>query len=275
MSEAMIVREEESAAMVADSPKEMIRRGAEQASAIAELIEKQKLFSVIGGKKYVRVEGWVPIARMNGVIPREVETVENDDGSFVSVVALVKVTDGTEITQASAECGGPSEPMWQDRPKYARRSMAQTRATGKACRLAYSWIQALAGFEPTPAEEMMYDENPAPRTPTSSNRDYPRNDRPPDQEVIDEDGEWTGTITEVRDLKSGKRNGEPWTLRLAVGGDGTEFTTFDDKLTHLLTSAANDREDGTRQRIKITWQRDRYGKRQIRRVEDAEGLFDE
>ena len=36
----------------------------------------------------------------------------------------------------------------------ARRSMAQTRATGKACRLAFSWIMALAGYEPTPAEEL-------------------------------------------------------------------------------------------------------------------------
>jgi hypothetical protein len=33
--------------------------------------------------------------------------------------------------------------------------MAQTRATGKACRLAFSWIMSLAGYEPTPAEEMM------------------------------------------------------------------------------------------------------------------------
>ncbi|MBK8185727.1 MAG: hypothetical protein IPK63_23660 [Candidatus Competibacteraceae bacterium] len=32
--------------------------------------------------------------------------------------------------------------------------MAQTRATGKACRLAFSWIMSLAGYEPTPAEEM-------------------------------------------------------------------------------------------------------------------------
>ena len=32
--------------------------------------------------------------------------------------------------------------------------MAITRATGKAFRLNYSWIMALAGYEPTPAEEM-------------------------------------------------------------------------------------------------------------------------
>ena len=32
--------------------------------------------------------------------------------------------------------------------------MATTRATGKACRLAFSWIVTLAGFDPTPAEEI-------------------------------------------------------------------------------------------------------------------------
>ena len=33
-------------------------------------------------------------------------------------------------------------------------SMAQTRASAKACRIAYAHIVVLAGYEPTPAEEM-------------------------------------------------------------------------------------------------------------------------
>lgn len=41
-----------------------------------------------------------------------------------------------------------------NRPRFARRSMALTRATGKACRLALSWIMALAGYQSCPAEEM-------------------------------------------------------------------------------------------------------------------------
>jgi hypothetical protein len=119
-----------------------------------DLIEAQKLYSVISGRKYVRVEGWVPLARMNGVIPREVENVGHEDGRYVARVQLVRVADGMVLTEASSECGGPEEEMWQKRPPYARRSMAATRATGKACRLAYSWIMALGGYEPTPAEEM-------------------------------------------------------------------------------------------------------------------------
>ena len=70
------------------------------------------------------------------------------------------MSDGACISRASAECGAPDEldrygkPVWSSRPRYARRSMAQTRATGKACRLAFSWVMSLAGYEPTPFEEM-------------------------------------------------------------------------------------------------------------------------
>jgi hypothetical protein len=70
------------------------------------------------------------------------------------------MSDGACISKASAECGSSDEldkygkPIWSNRPRYARRSMAQTRATGKACRLAFSWIMSLAGYEVTPAEEM-------------------------------------------------------------------------------------------------------------------------
>lgn len=42
--------------------------------------------------------------------------------------------------------------MQKDRPSVY--SMAQTRALGKAYRMALSWIVKMADYEPTPAEEM-------------------------------------------------------------------------------------------------------------------------
>ncbi len=60
--------------------------------------------------------------------------------------------NGQVLTRASAECGHDNP--WKQRPHYARRSMAQTRATGKACRLAFSWIMSLAGYSATPYEEV-------------------------------------------------------------------------------------------------------------------------
>lgn len=91
---------------------------------------------------------------MLGVLPREVGVTACEDGSYEAIVELIRTGDGAVIGRASAICGTPDEPTWATRPAYARRSMAITRATGKAYRLGFSWIMALAGYEPTPAEEM-------------------------------------------------------------------------------------------------------------------------
>ena len=133
------------------SPATLVSGAAEMAHELATVIDKQKLFTVIQGKKFVGVEGWTTLAVMLGCVAREVSTTETD-GIYVAVVELVRMNDGACISRASAECG--EEKPWNTRAKYARRSMAQTRATGKACRLAFSWIMSLAGYEVTPAEEM-------------------------------------------------------------------------------------------------------------------------
>ena len=144
----------------ASSPAALVAGAAELASQLAIVIKKQNLATVIKGKQFVNVEGWTTLATMLGVTAREVCTVESE-GVYVATVELVRMSDGACISKASAECGSPDEldkygkPIWSTRPRYARRSMAQTRATGKACRLAFSWIMSLAGYEPTPAEEMI------------------------------------------------------------------------------------------------------------------------
>lgn len=143
----------------ASNPAALVSGAAELASQLAIVINRQNLATVIKGKRFVNVEGWTTLATMLGVTAREVCTVESE-GVYIATVELVRMSDGACISRASAECGSPDEldkygkPIWSSRPRYARRSMAQTRATGKACRLAFSWIMSLAGYEPTPAEEM-------------------------------------------------------------------------------------------------------------------------
>ena len=135
----------------ASSPAALIQSASEMARELAAVINTRKLYTVIQNKKFVGVEGWTTLAIMLGVTAREVETTEHN-GIYIAVVELVRMSDGACISRASAECG--DEKPWNTRAKYARRSMAQTRATGKACRLAFSWIMSLAGYEVTPAEEM-------------------------------------------------------------------------------------------------------------------------
>jgi hypothetical protein len=136
-----------------ERPAEIIQHGKEIAKTLAAVIMECHLYKVIQDRKYVMVEGWTTLGGIIGVQPREVEVKRLEDGSYEGTVELVRVRDGMVVGGASALCG-MDEPTWAKRPEYARRSMAVTRATGKAYRLAYSWIIKLAGYEATPAEEM-------------------------------------------------------------------------------------------------------------------------
>jgi len=133
-------------------PAGIIEEASTIAKQLANIVNSRNLYSTISGRKYVKVEGWTTLGAMLGVLPREVET-HRIDGGWESTVELVRANDNQVIGRGSAICT-TDEDNWSDRPEYAVRSMAITRATGKAYRLGFSWVMALAGYEPTPAEEM-------------------------------------------------------------------------------------------------------------------------
>ena len=142
--------------LTAATPAELVAAATQMADVLADVIERQKLYTPIQGRKHVRVEGWTTLATMLGCTVREVsnESHQGEMGGqiYTAVVELVRMRDQAVIGRASSECG--DEAPWNQRPLYARRSMAATRATGKVCRLCFSWIMTLAGFDPTPEEEM-------------------------------------------------------------------------------------------------------------------------
>ncbi len=135
------------------TPSELIASATAIAKELSNIVNDRKLYTNISGKKYVRVEGWSTMGAMLGVLPREKSIVEHDNGDFEATVELIRASDGCIIGQGSAIVGS-DEQSWSTRPRYARRSMALTRATGKAFRLGFSWIMSLAGYEVTPAEEI-------------------------------------------------------------------------------------------------------------------------
>ncbi len=178
--------------LAATTPAQLVASGTALATALAGVIEQQKLYAVISNRKYVKCEGWTTLATMLGVLPREVSVEALEDGGYVAIVELVRMSDGAVVTRASAECGA-DEKIWMARPKYARRSMAVTRATGKACRIAFSWIVALSGYEPTPFEEIPEEERHAPAAhPQHAAQDTPRpvpaTDTPPKPVITTENG---------------------------------------------------------------------------------------
>jgi len=156
MNEIVVVEPPEVIRLDAPTPERLIEFASRMATALADVVDRQHLYQVISGRKYPMVEAWMTIARMDGVVAREASNpVRRDDGSYEAIVELIRLSDGMPIGRASAICGTPDDRPWSQRSEPNRRSMAVTRATSRAMRQQYSWIMALAGYEPTPAEEML------------------------------------------------------------------------------------------------------------------------
>lgn len=134
--------------------KEKMKVASEMATVLKDIIEEQGLSVRLKNNKdkYVLVEGWNTLGTMLGVSP-VTESVEifptNAKYGFKARVSLY-LSNGNKL--ATAEAIATSAGFQKD--EFAVYSMAQTRATGKAYRMAFSWIMKLAGYEPTPAEEM-------------------------------------------------------------------------------------------------------------------------
>ena len=136
-------------------PDAMIVRVTKIANILKDVVEKQKMFFKFGEKKHVTIDGWNTLGSLLSILPAE-DLVKKIEGGYEAKVNLINKNTGIIVGSASAICLR-SERNWEKRDDYAIRSMAVTRATGKAYRLAFSWIVTLAGYEPTPAEEMPHE----------------------------------------------------------------------------------------------------------------------
>ena len=136
-----------------EAPAGVMGRGAAVAAACRQIVLSTTMD--LRGKKYIRAEGWQALAAANGLSPRISMVEEMTNGDIRAVCDLIRLSDG-ETVASSEGFVGTDEPMWQNRPRYARRGMAQTRATSRACRSALAWIVPLldADLSTTPAEEM-------------------------------------------------------------------------------------------------------------------------
>ena len=149
------------------TPKDKILQAVELANILDDIIKKQGLYVNLQGKKYVKAEGWNTLGTLAQILPKEREVRELPDGSYEAYVDLVRSDNGLVVGSGSALCG-MDEKRWGQSQKYARRSMSITRATGKAYRNAFSWVMTLAGYQPTPAEEMEYGEETKAKTKETS-----------------------------------------------------------------------------------------------------------
>jgi len=167
------------------SPKEVADGAAEQAKTLMDIVDQQNLFVLVQGKKYLMVEAWETIGAFNSVGSdtewiREFRIGDELVG-WQAKVNLVDSRTGIQVGSGISVCG-LDEFVAKGKRGVAQHnavmSMAQTRATSKAYRAKYSWVAVLAGYQPTPAEEMPRDEpqRPAqarkPATAPAAPKDY-------------------------------------------------------------------------------------------------------
>jgi hypothetical protein len=139
-----------------DDLDQVIEQATKVARTLEQVVRQQGLIVRIGQSDYPRVEAWTFLGSLLGVFP-VVEWTRPvlEDSIAVGWEARVEARTraGEIVGAAEAECLR-SERSWAKRDDYALRSMAQTRAVSKALRLPLGFVMQLAGFNPTPAEEM-------------------------------------------------------------------------------------------------------------------------
>jgi hypothetical protein len=143
-----------------------IQRGAVIARQLRDYLRQARMtVRLPRGGEHVRIEGWQVLCHMcNLPLPSIVDLRREDrEGGYVYVAEALLAYGGREY-RAYGVCSS-DEPNWRGKPEFQLASMAQTRAAGKVLRLLLGWIVTLAGYEPTPAEEMIYEPTP-PNAPT-------------------------------------------------------------------------------------------------------------
>jgi hypothetical protein len=160
-----------------------LQRGAAIARQLRDYIAQARMtVRLPRGGEHVRIEGWQVLCHLCQLPLPSIINLRREDreGGYVYVAEASLAYGGREY-RAYGICAS-DEPNWRGKPEFQLASMAQTRAAGKVLRLLLGWIVTLAGYEPTPAEEMIYEPTP-PNTPTPAAPQGGTQRRVPDPEL--------------------------------------------------------------------------------------------
>jgi hypothetical protein len=137
-------------------PKAVIGAAQSAAEALKGVIARKPKAVLINGEQYLEFEDWQTVGRFYGYtagLECEPEYVDVGGVKGFKATSIALDKDGTVRSRATAYCMA-DEDRWSKAPIYQLASMAQTRANAKVLRNVLSWIAVLAGYKPTPAEEM-------------------------------------------------------------------------------------------------------------------------
>ena len=180
------------------APEQVLADAKKAADALVSVISQKKDKVTFNGEQYLEREDWGTVAKFYGCTAKTISTnyVNYDGVKGFEATAVCIDANQNEIGRAESMClsdeanwGDVPVYEWQDeldaegkkiwvegkdgkkRPKGKRvqtgttpkplfqlRSMAQTRAEAKVLKSVFGYVVVLAGYKPTPAEEMTRSE---------------------------------------------------------------------------------------------------------------------
>ena len=155
MTEAIAVYEPNQDVAIYRAPEVVLAEAQKAAKSLADVVSKKKKPVMMNGEQYLEFEDWQTVGRFYGVTAKIISTtyIEYGEAKGFEARAVAVRADGFEVSAAEAMCLN-DEPNWKSKPLFQLRSMAQTRAAAKALRNVLAWVVVLAGYRPTPAEEI-------------------------------------------------------------------------------------------------------------------------
>jgi hypothetical protein len=159
---------------MARAPEAVLAEAQKAAQALQKVIAGKVKPVIINGKQYLEFEDWQTIARFYGLAAMVEKTDYLELGKargFTARANVVNVNTGLVVSAAEAMCMDDEEWSRKGHKELNHlRSMAQTRACGKALRNVLGWVVVLAGYGTTPSEEMPHDaeSRPGPKRPAQA-----------------------------------------------------------------------------------------------------------
>jgi hypothetical protein len=215
--------------VVARPPELVLAEAKKAATALKDVVATKHKPVVFNGEQYLEFEDWQTVGRFYGVTAKIITTefVDFGDAKGFLAKAVAIRTDGMEVSAAEAMCLN-DEGNWKSKPLFQLRSMAQTRACAKALRNVLAWVVVLAGYRPTPAEEMHEAGNNRPPVAAPQKKAAPT---PSEVEQI------VNVKLNSATSKDGEKNGKKYTVYSIIDENSEKYATFDTKLFDMAGEA--------------------------------------
>ncbi len=141
-------------------PQQVVERAQKMADALKAIVERKPKKVMINNEQYLEFEDWQTLARFFSLTVKTYDSQPVEINGVKGAKSRAEVIDnktGFVVGSAEAYCLS-DEANWQKKPFFQLASMSQTRAGAKALRNVLAWVAVLAGYKPTPAEEVVDSE---------------------------------------------------------------------------------------------------------------------